>query len=387
MPVDYRFRSLCRFLAGSAFDRDLFSRADLRAAARISHFHKPSFYFKDHVVANQQMSKALIDSVLEHPGHVTRVELDRIVMEKRMIHGNVTGVPLFAQTSSSGTNLYELNLLDELLISPAILHSQVRVRVLPSLENPLHWPFTHILLALLSFVLHPHSVYSLDPHPQHWANLCVVRLMLQIVLKGHNRVREFERALTGVTKSVDNGSICTSFTELRRIVNQLDEIFPPTDLAETLRQRGLPLPLQWSFRLVDLFNQATGSSKSRRETGGLFFLVVSRMLWMVIHVLSGLSTVPTDKVHFQFISVIHSFLCPAVSHSFFVYIFMLQDETACLHGLTLGQNAPSFLEHMLFKEHFLDFAWPLVSEASGESWLRHHKDYTQAVRVASSLYL
>ncbi len=159
------------------------------------------------------------------------------------------------------------------------------------------------------------------------------------------------------------------------------------DLAAPLRRRGLPLPLQWAFRLVDLFNQAVGSSKSRRETGGLFFLVVSRMLWMVIHILSGLSTVPTDKVYCQLISAIHSLLRRVVLTSIFVYVIMHQDETACLHGVTLGQNAPSFLEHMLFKEHHLDFAWPLVSEASGESWLRHHKDYTQAVCLATSLYL
>jgi hypothetical protein len=249
------------------------------------------------VVANQRVSQTLIDSVLAHPGRVTRVELDRIVMETRMIHGNVTGVPLFAQTSSSRTNLFEANLLDELLISPAILHSQVRGVF--CLCSKIHCTGLSLMYRLLCPRSSANRTLSSRPHPQHWANLFVVRLMLQIVLKGHERVREFERALTGVTKSVDNGSICTSFTELRRIVNQLDEIFPPEDLVAPLRRQGLPLPLQWAFRLVDLFNQAVGSSKSRRETGGLFFLVVSRMLWMVIHVLSGLSSVPTDKVHCQ----------------------------------------------------------------------------------------
>ena len=120
--------------------------------------------------------------------------------------------------------------------------------------------------------------------------------MLLLVLKDDERVRKFEHALLGVTKSVENGAITTSFTELRKLLNQLCELFPPVYLAEKLRALGLPLPLQWAFHLVDLLNQAIGSTTPRRETGGLFFLVVARMVWVVIQLLSTLSPLASDKV-------------------------------------------------------------------------------------------
>lgn len=123
-----------------------------------------------------------------------------------------------------------------------------------------------------------------------------MRLMLALVLKGDERVRIFESALFGITKSVDNGAITTSFNELRKHTNKLNEMFPPAYLAAKLQELGLPLPLAWAFQLVDLMNQAIGSTSSRHETGGLFFLVVSRMVWMMVKLLSTLSPLDADKV-------------------------------------------------------------------------------------------
>ena len=85
------------------------------------------FHFSAHVVANQRMSRAIIESLLAHPERLTGVEFGKIVMHLRMVYGNVTGVPSLAQTSKAGNNLFTARLLDELLVSPAIFHSQVRV--------------------------------------------------------------------------------------------------------------------------------------------------------------------------------------------------------------------------------------------------------------------
>lgn len=70
----------------------------------------------------------------------------------------------------------------------------------------------------------------------------------------------------------------------------------------------------------------------------------------------------------------HSLIC--------VLILPEQDETACLHGVCIGQNAAEFMTYMIFQEHHRDFTWPLVSEASGEAWLRAHKEFTETVRHA-----
>jgi len=114
-------------VAASAFDRDLFSFAHLDVASLIASFHEPTFKFADHVEANDAKMKAMEDALLAHPEPYTGVEFKRMVAHLRLIHGNVKGTPILALNSKqSGKNLYTSGLLDDLLISPAIFHAQVR---------------------------------------------------------------------------------------------------------------------------------------------------------------------------------------------------------------------------------------------------------------------
>jgi hypothetical protein len=113
--------------AGGAFDRCLFSRADLEVAARMAFFDHVEFYLMSHVEVNVRIREAVKTFMAERKAQgliVNKTTKKHFKELARLIFGNVQGVPLFAKIV--GEERVSLRpFLKETLVVPPVMHCQV----------------------------------------------------------------------------------------------------------------------------------------------------------------------------------------------------------------------------------------------------------------------
>jgi hypothetical protein len=115
---------------GQAYDRCLFSRADLIVARHMAYFGPPVFHFLNHVLINRNINAAIkkflqdrVDKGLTADTQTAQEDAEELA---RRIHGNVWDVPLYArEVTVDGVQVSLQPHLKDALVVPPIMHIQV----------------------------------------------------------------------------------------------------------------------------------------------------------------------------------------------------------------------------------------------------------------------